>query len=643
MNKNSRFLELSSPLLPTPQRIETEDARWEFREGWQCFEGNVGGYPAVAWAFRLGDAEALFSRISPPDHTSPEAYTAVFDSLGAAGCAAGEQGLRQFGHTLAQMRRLSEDDAGVPACRMEDWPDLEIRGAHLDLKYFTHGMDYLHRWVDDLAALKINTLLIEYDDRFPFARYPEIVSPDAASREKLIAFLAHARGLGLRLIPLVPSLGHLEFILRHPGWEHLRAGEENEWVTEIQANNPAALQLVYSLIDEVLELHSEDEWFHVGGDEPFYLKHALAEDSTRLADVFSTHMSTVCRYVVGKGKRPMIHDDAFRSITAENRAMVLDRLPSNTILTFWKYNSSPPWPGESNSASLDHYESKGFQWIGLPCFNWGNLVPHYADYTLHNTLEMTSLVSRRGALGVINTAWACFRVPFPAADMGLAVTADRTWNVMCSPHSRDSERRFCRWRFGLSDRRLADCLYDLGMQIELATEYGRPASFPSFCYMDCVIQLGSQETRVRVGTVLDLYDNADCVFMARRKMELLSASPQCPAVLEALRCYRTSAEGALLVMKQLRGEVKRAMDSYALLVWIAAFQVHACERWIVLIENDEENQKAALAESERLQKEMKDAFSFCLPPAEIAREDRYLFEGERALLKTSHCLSAADE
>ncbi|MEI8310325.1 MAG: family 20 glycosylhydrolase [Verrucomicrobiota bacterium] len=641
MDKKSGFIELSSPLLPTPQRIETEAVRWEFREGWQRFEGKVGGCPAVAWAADRRDAEALFLKISPPDHASPEAYTAVFEASGAAGCAAGAQGLRQFGQTLAQMRLLSEDDEGVPACRIEDWPDLEIRGTHLDLKYFTHGMEYLHRWVEDLAALKINTLLIEYDDRFPYARYPEIVSPDAPSREELAAFLAHARGLGLRLIPLVQSLGHLEFILRHPGWEHLRAGEDNEWVTETRANSPAALEMVYSLIDEVLELHSEDEWFHVGGDEPFYLKQTFGEDPARLADVFSGHMSAVCRYVVGKGKRPMIHDDAFRSISRENRAMVLERLPANTILTFWKYDSSPPWPTANTLAALDHYESKGFQWLGLPCFNWGNLVPHYADYTLHNTLEMTGLVAMRGALGVINTAWACFRVPLPAADMGLAVTADRTWNVMRVPHSRESERRYCRWRFGLTDRRLADCLYDLGIQVEVATDYGRPASFPSFCYMDCAIQLGSQEARVRVGTVLDLYDNADCVLMARRKMELLNASPQRPAVLEALRCFRAAAAASLQTMKQLRGGVKRGADTYGLLLWIAAFQVHACERWIVLIENDEENQKAALRESDRLRAKMNDAFLFCLPSVEIAREDRYLFEGERALLKTSHCLSAA--
>jgi len=181
---------------------------------------------------------------------------------------------------------------------------------------------------------------------------------------------------------------------------------------------------------------------------------------------------------------------------------------------------------------------------------------------------------------------------------------------------------------------LADCLYDLGIQIELSTDLGRPVSFPSFCYMDSVIQFGSQETRLKLGSSLDLYDNADCALIARTKMEALNDSPQRPAIMEALRQFRTCAEGSLDTLKSLRHEVKRHADSFELLLWTAAFKVHACARLIALIESDEENLKAALREMEHLRSEMKKAFSFCLPPSEIAREDRYLFEGERELFKS---------
>ena len=406
MDKFPRYLELSSPLLPAPQRIETGLERWEFQSEWQRFEGTVGRTPAVAWAVDRGAAERMFEEIAAPDHASPEAYTARFGPEGAVGCAAGREGLSHFEQTLTQMRLLAADDAGVPVCRIEDWPDLEIRGAHLDLKYFTHRMDYLRDWVEDLVALKINTLLIEYDDRFPFASHPEIVSPDAPSRGELEAFLHHARGLGLRIIPLVPCLGHLEFVLRHPGWEHLRAGEDHDWVTEIRANDPAGLALVFSLIDDVLELHGADEWFHVGADEPFFLKHHFADDPAGLAGVFSEHVGTVCRYVASRGKRPLIYDDAFRAMPEEARALVFDRLPSDTILCFWQYNSTPPWPSAKTLAALDPYAANGFQWLGLSCFNWGNTVPHYAEYTLWNTIEMARLAANRGALGVVHTAWA---------------------------------------------------------------------------------------------------------------------------------------------------------------------------------------------------------------------------------------------
>ena len=639
MDKAPRFLDLCSPLIPSPQRTQIGDARWEFQPDWQRFEGIVGTFPAIAWALDASDAESLFQEIAPPDHASPEAYTAAFEIRGCAGCAAGATGLRAFEQTLKQMQLVSEDDAGIPTCRIEDWPDLEIRGAHLDLKYFTHRMAYLHRWVEELRDLKINTLLIEYDDRFPFVYHPEIVSPEAPSREELIAFLTHARELGLRLIPLVPSLGHLEFILRLPKWQHLRAGENQDYVTEIRANDPPALALVFSLIDEVLELHAEDEWFHVGGDEPFYLKKQSANDPAQMADVFSAHMAAVCRYVVVHGKRPIVHEDAIRPLPEDSRTMVLERLPTETILSFWHYNSTPPWPSAKTLSALDQYEAKGFQWLGLACVNWGSNLPHYADYTLPNTLAMTQLVADRQGLGIIHTAWACFRVPLPATEMGFAVAADRAWNVVRVPHARESERRFCRWQFGLTDRRLADCLLDLGIQIELGTDLGRPVSFPSFCYMDSVIQYGSQETRLKLGSSLDLYDNADCVLIARTKMEALNDSPQRPAILETLRQFRTCAEGSLETLKRLRSEVTRHEDSFELLLWTAAFKIHACARLIALIEDDEENLKSALREMEHLRREMKKAFSFCLPPSEIAREDRYLFEGERELLKSSPSLS----
>src|SRR5947207_2149614 len=90
-----------------------------------------------------------------------------------------------------------------------------IIGVHLDLKYLMPRKDYLTGWVRRLPELGINTLLLEYEDKFPYTTYPFLRSPSAFTPAELHEFLAAARAAKLCVIPLVPTLSHLEFALAH--------------------------------------------------------------------------------------------------------------------------------------------------------------------------------------------------------------------------------------------------------------------------------------------------------------------------------------------------------------------------------------------------------------------------------------------
>ena len=86
-------------------------------------------------------------------------------------------------------------------------------GIHIDLKYQMPDKQYLHHWLKEIAGLGIDTLLLEYEDKFPFKKYPFLRNAEAFTDDELKAFLATARGAGLRVIPLVQSFSHLEFAL----------------------------------------------------------------------------------------------------------------------------------------------------------------------------------------------------------------------------------------------------------------------------------------------------------------------------------------------------------------------------------------------------------------------------------------------
>jgi hypothetical protein len=186
-----------------------------------------------------------------------------------------------------------------------------VVGIHLDLKYLMPSKAYLNRWVRGLPDYGINTLLLEYEDKFPFQKYPFLRAEDAFTPGELHAFLGAARGAGLRVIPLVQTLSHLEFALAHPALAPLR--EAPGIPTQICPSNPAAVRFVHDLLNEVLAFHAEDKWFHIGADEAWSLgacptcaARVAAQDAMAL---WMGHTRAMCAYVQERGKRPLLWSD----------------------------------------------------------------------------------------------------------------------------------------------------------------------------------------------------------------------------------------------------------------------------------------------------------------------------------------------
>ena len=67
-----------------------------------------------------------------------------------------------------------------------------IIGIHLDLKFVMPRKAYLHDWVRRLASYGVNALLIEYEDKFPFSKYPFLRAADAFTEEELIQSIRFA-------------------------------------------------------------------------------------------------------------------------------------------------------------------------------------------------------------------------------------------------------------------------------------------------------------------------------------------------------------------------------------------------------------------------------------------------------------------
>jgi hypothetical protein len=396
-------------------------------------------------------------------------------------------------------------------------------GVHLDLKYLMPRKQYLHRWLREIAVSGINTLLLEYEDKFPFQKHPFLCAEDAFTPEQLRSFLQAARDCGIHVIPLVQTLSHLEFALAHEELAHLR--EAPDILTQINPSNQQALEFVHGMIDEVLAYHEEDEYFHLGADETWFVgthpDYADEVEAVGLPAYWAKHMRPFMEQVMKAGKRPLVWDDIFW----KNPAIIqsLD-LPQEMILVSWDYAIREMDASDDSLARVDTYQKAGFEVIGAPCLNWGVLNPMH-DHVLENTAAWTQKAKQSEMAGLINTSWSVFHTPLATQMPYIAATAaflkaesphlDLAWVEHWGEH----------WAyeyFGINDHELSTALRNLSANWEQGIEgLGRPLTPIIYGYMDMILFFKSQQDRMKCGSYPLDWNDVDFQELYARKIGLL--------------------------------------------------------------------------------------------------------------------------
>lgn len=441
---------------------------------------------------------------------------------------------------------------------------MSIVGIHLDLKYTMPRKGYLLEWVKRLPELGINAILLEYEDKFPFEKYPFIRAEGHFTPDELREFLAAARQSGVQVIPLVQTLSHLEFALAHDELADLREGPDIP--TQICPSKPEAVSFVKDLLSEVLAYHDEDEIFHIGADETWFLGTCptcagrMDGDKTRL---WAEHTFEMCRFVMDRGKRPMVWDDVFW-----DNAEGVTALPRETMLVSWHYSLKRAARDKFPWKNVQVYQSLGYEVVGAPCLNWGVLVPDLQRVL--NTVAWAQIARQAPCSGLINTAWACFHVPLAAHWLQVAATG-ALMAGSCEELDVHWEQSFLDREFGVTINGLAESLRALGTMWEVAVEgLGRPITPVVYGYMDAVLHFeGGQDERRRRGVYPLDWGEVDFRALYRRKLELLEASSDRTGILAKLDELLGLFGGAREVLNRLEDAARSRTAEAKLLALFA--------------------------------------------------------------------------
>lgn len=214
-----------------------------------------------------------------------------------------------------------------------------IIGVHLDLKGVMFKPAYIPRLMEDLAGQGINTLLVEYEDIFPFQGI-DLAWDDAVtwSRKTLNAFLSSAERHGIDVIPLQQCLGHFEYIFR---WHRYRKlALDRKYPSTVDVTNPKAVGLIHEMLRQVIASHPRSRYVHLGMDEAHALVAYCKAKKLDVVEVFLNHLAKLCDICEEHGKTPIIWSDMLEDYMNERSLRLFKAFRDRVVLCPWDYGST---------------------------------------------------------------------------------------------------------------------------------------------------------------------------------------------------------------------------------------------------------------------------------------------------------------
>jgi hexosaminidase len=191
------------------------------------------------------------------------------------------------------------------------------RLVHLDLKGAPPTMEFLRKVLVMAQGLGATGVLLEWEDMFPWTgRLAVTAASNHYSRQEVKELLAHCEALGLEVIPLVQTFGHLEYVLKHKEFAYLR--DVAEMPESLCPCHNDTMGLVREIVDQVMAVHHKTTKLHIGCDEVYHLGECAECQGAGRNTIFTDHVVRVAQYAATVHKvTPIIWDDMLRNLMEE--------------------------------------------------------------------------------------------------------------------------------------------------------------------------------------------------------------------------------------------------------------------------------------------------------------------------------------
>jgi len=359
-----------------------------------------------------------------------------------------EAGLFYGCQTLEQLLEDARDTGSVvPACRIMDYPDLDYRAIHIDVKHHLDTIKYYYESIDRLARYKINAIIFEFEDKLRYRRRPEVGAPQAMSIDEVAAMTRYARRRHIEISPLVQGLGHATYILKHEKYAHLREDPESRWA--FCPCDEGTYEVLFDLYLDAFEATPGSRFLHVGGDEIGEIgkcpRCKPLADKEGLLTLNLLWLKRVCNFAREHDRIPIFWDDMLFKYAGVWDSMrrdeekselekiwskgepildsVLEQYPKNCVYMRWNYTLAHQ---AGNVRALEWFKSRGLQvMIATAAQNVHPLLPQ--DDRVNIIQSFNCLAYEKGISGMLCTAWDDSSPHMETYWRGLIASAEFSW------------------------------------------------------------------------------------------------------------------------------------------------------------------------------------------------------------------------
>ena len=267
------------------------------------------------------------------------------------------------------------------------------------------------RYIDILEKMGYNMLMLYTEDTYEIeGREMFGALRGRYSKAELKEIVAYGEEHGIKLIPCIQTLGHLERIFRWRDFSKVRDCNGILLVDEEET---------YRLIDDMLKTVKEcfkSSKVHIGMDEAHTLglgRYLDLHGFTNRFEILSRHLNRVSEMVKGYGLEPMIWSDMFFRLQLEGHYLSYDNpnvitpeiaalVPDGVELVYWDYFTN--YKDGCNNMMVNHNHFGRPIWFAGGALTWNGFTPHN-HLAQHNWEIATECCRENGVDNIIVTCW----------------------------------------------------------------------------------------------------------------------------------------------------------------------------------------------------------------------------------------------